>query len=77
MPAGPTAKMAVLLRGCDFNFFENVFLSGTYLFETNQLQEREKRDHDFDTRCGSRKQIRKTQGDAGRYTLYPVGWTEG
>jgi len=34
-------------RGRDFNFFEDVFLEGADLFETNQLEKREKRHHYF------------------------------
>ena len=49
-----------LRRGCDFNFFKHVFLESADLFETNKLQEREKRHHDFHARYGSPKQVGKT-----------------
>jgi hypothetical protein len=34
-------------RGCDFDFFKHVFLKSADLFETNELQEREKSYYDF------------------------------
>ena len=35
MPAGPTARMAVLLSSRDFNFFEHVFLDCSDLFQAD------------------------------------------
>lgn len=60
--ATTTARIiaSALRRGCDFNFFKHVFLESADLFETNKLQEREKRYHDFHARYGSPKQIGKT-----------------
>ena len=56
-----TARIATALRrGCDFNFFKHVFLDSADLFETNELQEREKRYHDFHARYGSPEQVGKT-----------------
>jgi len=53
--------IASALRGCcDFNFFKHVFLESADLFETNELQEREKRYDDFHARYGSPKQVGKT-----------------
>src|SRR4029077_2479302 len=69
MPASPTAKMAVLLRGRDFNLFEDILLYGADLFETNQFQKCEKSYHYFQPRHGSSKQIRKTEGSARRHPL--------
>src|SRR6266487_506022 len=48
-------------RGCDFNFFKHVFLESANLFETDELQEREKSYYDFHTRHGIPKQIGKPQ----------------
>src|SRR6266498_2039336 len=64
MPAKRTAKMAMFLRTRDFNFFEDIFLEGADLFETNQLEEREKRHHYFDARHTLSKQVRKTKWSA-------------
>ena len=61
--------MATVLGGCDFNFFKHVFLDGPHLLKADQLQKREKRYHDFDTRRGSAKQIRKTETSAGSDAL--------
>src|ERR1051326_1612527 len=44
-----------------FNFFEDIFLECANLFETNELQKREKSYHHFHTRHDSSKQIRKTE----------------
>jgi len=56
-------------RGCDFNLFKHVFLNGTDLFQTNELQKREKSYYYFETRSDSSKQIGKTKLPASRNAL--------
>src|SRR6266498_1322724 len=56
--------VAVASRCCgrDFDFFKDLFLNGTDLFETNQLEERKKSYHHLYARCGGPEQIGKTNG---------------
>jgi hypothetical protein len=62
--AHATAIPGLSCGGRDFNFFEDIFLKGADLFETNQLEEREKRHHYFDARHDLSEQVRKTKWSA-------------
>jgi hypothetical protein len=67
--AHATAASGLSCGRRDFNFFKDVFLNGSDLFEANKLQKREKSYNYFQTRHDSSKQIRKTERGARPNTL--------